>query len=34
MKGAAIAAAVLVAIGFVAYVALWVLGRFGGNKNA
>jgi hypothetical protein len=27
-------AAVLVAIGFVAYVALWILGRFKANKNS
>jgi hypothetical protein len=33
MKAAAIAAAVLVAIGLVAYVALWILGRFKGNRG-
>jgi len=31
---AAIAAAVLVAIGFAAYVAMWILGRFKGNKKS
>jgi len=34
MKAAAIAAAVLVAIGLVAYVALWILGRFKGNRKS
>jgi len=34
MKAAAIVAAVLVAIGLVAYVALWVFERFKGNKNS
>jgi len=34
MKAAAIAAAVLVAIGLVAYVTLWILGRFKGKKNS
>jgi preprotein translocase subunit Sss1 len=34
MKVAAIAAAVLVAIGFVAYVILWLLERFKKNKKA
>jgi len=33
MKAAAITAAVLVAIGLIAYVVLWVLGRFKGDKN-
>jgi hypothetical protein len=33
MKVAAITAAVLVAIGLVAYVALWILGRFKRNLN-
>ncbi len=34
MRVEAIAAAVLVAIGLVAYVALWILGRFKGNKKS
>ncbi len=33
MKVAAIAAAVLVVIGLVAYVGLWVFERFKGNKK-
>jgi ABC-type spermidine/putrescine transport system permease subunit II len=34
MKIAAIAAAVLVAIGLVAYLALWVFERFNGEKKS
>jgi len=33
MRVAAIAAAVLVAMGLVAYVALWILGRFKGKNS-